>query len=71
MGVTEVVAGVKVVVVAAQQYLDVSHEFRAGMLHTNLLSALHFLTSHVSLRFNFKTQFSAVLLFGSPLRQLV
>ena len=48
-----------------------SHELIAGMLHTNLLSALHLLSSQVSFRFIFKTQFSVVLPFGSPLPQLV
>ena len=74
MGVTEVVAtaGVTVVVSAAHPWTpvlaavaaDVPHGLVAGMLHTNLLSQMHLLSSHFSSRFIFKTQFSVELPFG-------
>ena len=54
-------ADVPVAVAAA---VDVPHELVAGMLHTNLLSQMHLLSSHFSSRFIFKTQFSVVLPFG-------
>ena len=78
MGVTVVViGGVTVVVSAAHPWTpvlaadvlvavaaDVPHGLVAGMLHTNLLSQMHLLSSHFSSRFIFKTQFSVVLPFG-------
>ena len=64
MDVVMVVGVISVLVV-------VSHEFKAGMLHTDLLLFPQYESDQATPSLIFKTQFSVLLPSGSPLCQLM